>query len=516
MIKVLPKSLESTQRKGEKTRVSRLCDLCGLCGYYFLSFILLPILFFASEQDPSHFFHTAEALKEEKQYNEAIVWYRQRLQYPGNGEETWGSQMGLGFCYEALNDWSQALFWYLEAFQKSPILLEPLLRIATYYRLHGQNDLAYIFAKHGSRFIPSKDYRFDEELSIVAFYTRYREDGYKAVSDLLLRKGVPWHVKSAAYHNLLYYVQPLKGAKFQKIEIELPFVAENSLERFYPMNPSIAKTKDGYAVILRAVNFTQERAKSFHTNDPDGYFRTRNFLLRYDKDFTLLSSSEILDHSVRERFDPWIVLGLEDCRLFEWNQELWFTASARDTNPNAIPQIALGKIEDGNITRLTPLEGPDPNRCEKNWLPFIQDQTDLNLIYGYDPFIIYRPNVFTGSCETVFEYQPVHDFSLFRGSAGPIPFDDGYLLLVHEPVIFDDYGRCYVHRFIFLDKRFVIKLVSKPFTFLHQGIEFCCSMTNDHLGSTLVLMLGVEDSSAYFCFVDPNSVRAMLCPLQPN
>ncbi|MBX7066655.1 MAG: tetratricopeptide repeat protein [Parachlamydiales bacterium] len=478
-----------------------------------LLLILWPILFFG--EDLSHLFQQAESLKSTGQFEEAIVWYKKRLESKENVDQVWASKMGLGDCYQRLNNWPEALYWYLEAFQNNPILLEPLLNIATYYRLRGENDLAYIFAKHGSRFTPSTDYRFDEELSIVAFYTRYREDGYRAISDLLMRKDVPWHIKSNAYQNLLYYAQNLKNTRFQKIEIDLPNIFEGSEERYLPLNPSLTRTEDGYAVICRSVNYKQKGAKEFHTNDPDGYIRTRNFLLHYDKEFKLLSSKEIVEDLPRERYPSSIVLGFEDCRIFEWNKELWFTTSARDTNPQGIPQISLCKLNGSEVERLIPLNGPDPTRCEKNWLPFVQEG-DLNFIYWYDPFIVYKPNLFTGNCETVLEYRPNYDFSLFRGSAGPMPFDDGFLLLVHEPVIFNDGTRCYVHRFVYTDKRFMVKLVSKPFTFIHQGVEFCCSMTTDHSGKTLILALGIEDSSAYFCFTDLNLVRSLLCPLQPN
>lgn len=470
--------------------------------------LLLPILLFAQDV-----LQQADLYKNQNQYEEAIAWYTKCLEIKENPDQIWAAQMGLGECYQALNNWSEALYWYLEAYEHNPVLLAPLLNIAIYYRLHGENELAYIFAKHGSRFTPSLDYRFDEELSIVAFYTRYREDGYRAISDLLMRKDVPWHIKSNAYRNLLYYAQNLKNTRFQKIEIELPFVVEGSDERYHPMNPSIVKIEDGYAVICRAVNYTQKGAKEFHTNDPEGYIRTRNFLLHYDKELKLLSSEEIEENLPRQIFPSSIVLGFEDCRLFQWGKDLWFTASNRDTNPEGIPQICLCRLDGSQVDKLIPLNGPDPNRCEKNWLPFIHEG-ELELIYWYDPFTIYKPNLLTGSCETSLAYLPVHDFSLFRGSAGPIPFDDGFLILVHEPVILEDASRCYVHRFVFTDKRFTIKLVSKPFTFLHQGVEFCASMTADHSGKTLILALGIEDSSAYLCFTDFNLVRSLLCPLQ--
>jgi hypothetical protein len=110
-------------------------------------------------------------------------------------------------------------------------------------------------------------------------------------------------------------------------------------------------------------------------------------------------------------------------------------------------------------------------------------------------------------------YEPTWDFTQFRGSAGPIPFDNGYLILVHEVVHFADHSRCYLHRFVYTDHRFFIKKASKPFTFLHQGVEFCGSMTFNHEGSHIIFAIGIEDSKAYLCSVDLKTIRSQLAPL---
>ena len=89
-----------------------------------------------------------------------------------------------------------------------------------------------------------------------------------------------------------------------------------------------------------------------------------------------------------------------------------------------------------HVEKLVPLKGIDPARCEKNWLPFVKNN-ELYAIYGYDPLIILKINRETGDCETVLNEEPDHDFSKFRGSAAPIAFDDGYLILVHEVVMKD-------------------------------------------------------------------------------
>ena len=110
----------------------------------------------------------------------------------------------------------------------------------------------------------------------------------------------------------------------------------------------------------------------------------------------------------------------------------------------------------------------------KNWLPFVKDGS-LYIIYSCHPFTIYKPNLETGDCEMALMYEPEYDFSGFRGSAGPIECcADGYLMLVHETVQFEDQSRNYLHRFLYLDKNFRHHCYRNLFIFSYHGIEFCC------------------------------------------
>ncbi len=474
----------------------------------------------------------ALAHKSLKHYDNVLFWFKSRIEKEGDPEEVWFAKWMIGECYEAQNAWENALNAYLEAYQFWPQRREPLRKIANYYRLRGKNDLSYLFAKQGARipssdaghlfsYPPLSDYEFDEEISIAAYYTQFKEDGYTASSDLMIRKHVPAHIKEQAFRNVLFYVEPLKNAHFLPIQFDFPLIQEGDEERYHPMNPSIEKTTWGYKVICRTVNYTQTGAKSFHTSDKTGIFRTRNFLLHYDTNFHLLSEREILENLPRKRVRSWIsanIQGLDDCRIFCDGAHSWFTCTASDTNPTGNFQIALCKLgEEKNnqpihVEKLTPLLGPDPNRCEKNWLPFFKDDL-LHLIYSYDPFMIVKPDPETGACTSVLEYSPQHDFSRFRGSAAPIPFDQGFLILVHEVALLPDYSRVYLHRFVLLDKTFIITRVSRPFIFDHQGVEYCCSMTLDHSGKNLILPIGLEDREARLCIVDTETVRSLLNPL---
>jgi tetratricopeptide (TPR) repeat protein len=471
-------------------------------------------------------FRLAQAYQELGQHEAAISWYQKRIEKNINLEEIWFSKYMLGQCYETLQKWDEALYWYLESYQANPARVEPLVKISTHYRLLGQNDLAYIFAKYGSCLPcpedsiyfshPSLDkYRLDEELSIVSYYTPFKEDGYAAASDLVLKRNVPHYVREQAYRNLLFYVEPLKNAVYQPVAMDLPLIKENIPYR--PMNPSILKTSDGYYVICRVVNYVQEGARDFYTYDEKGIYRSRNFFLRYDSQFYLLSQKELLEEGFREKIGSPIVQGFEDCRLFEFDQRLWFTCTTTDTNPTGSFQISLCQL--GNMERedsipvhlISSLKGPDPYRCEKNWLPFVFEGK-FHTIYQYDPFTIYAPDPKTGDCECVHSYQPAYDFSRLRGSAGPIPFDEGYLVLVHEVVFLPDSRRAYVHRFLFLNQDWIVTKKSKPFIFKHIGVEYCCSMSWDHTAAKIVLPIGIEDQEAALCIVDSSEIRSMLVP----
>ncbi len=471
--------------------------------------------------------HTYKALE---QYDAAIEFYQKRIAKGGDPEAVWFSTYLIGECQEEKGLWVHALYWYLEAYQLNPRRAESLRKIATHYRLAGESDLAYLFAKHGWRIPkaadphlfplpPLSDYQFDEEISISAYYTRFKDEGYAASNDLLLRKDTPPHIREQGYRNLLFYIQNLK-ARYVPIHIPLPLVCLDADETYYPMNPSIHKTPRGYKLICRSVNYTQTGAKHFHTNDKEGIFRTRNFLVHYDRSFNKIAQHEILEDLDRPHHRTYIVQGLEDCRIFEFQGASWFTCSTFDTNPSGAIQISLCKMKEETFERpvkvekLLPLKGPDPNRHEKNWLPFVKDN-ELHFIYSSDPFILYKPDLETGDCQTLLEYTPEHDFSRFRGSAPPIPFDSGYLMLIHEVVQLPDYTRSYVHRFVFLDAQFTLTKVSKPFTFNHTGIEYCLSMTLDHEEKQLIMPIGIEDHEAYLAFVELDQVRALLQPLPP-
>ena len=445
----------------------------------------------------------AQSLIEDCKYAQAL----ERLELTLKENPSFSLKYQLGCVYEKLNRWSEALYWYLEAFQDNPKDTSSLLAITAYYRHQGANDVAHIFAKYGHTLSPEE---FEREMSIVAYYTPFQQEGYLAAGNLLTRKNQPPLSLLNAYRNFLFYVKQIPKTKTQRLNIQIPDSPDQKLEVYYPMNSSILRKPSGYQMICRAVNYTQQGAKEFRSTDPFGYFKSRNFLIELGPDFQVLSQTEILDFTKESWPIPCNVLGLEDPRMFCWNEEIWFTCTTYENAPFGVPRMALCQLnKEGHIQQKIFLEGPHPYRCEKNWLPFVSEN-ELKVMYSYDPFQIYRVNLANGECQPIFSYDPEKSFKEFRGSAGPLSFDGGYLVLVHETVIKPDSSRVYLHRFLYLDQDFFIQKISFPFIFFHLGVEYCAGMCLDHEKKHAILSIGLEDREAHICQVDLDVVRSLL------
>lgn len=504
--------------------------------FYFKGTFKIDSVAFGNEKSELPFY-LGMAYQATDEHREAIDQYREYLfQNTDWSEEAWYSKYMLGQCYGNLGKWEEAFGCYLDAYDYNPDRAEPLYEIAKHYRLEKEYDLAYFFAKkaasipspsHQKLFVsdPVYDYLIDQEISISAYYTPYLEEGFDTVNRLVLNKKAPLYVRNYAYQNALYYMKPIENVRFESIQFNLPLLREGHLQRFNPLNPTIKKTDDGYVVICRTVNYFQHGGKFFHSMDvldPTNKIITRNFLLKYDCEFNLLSQQEIVENLRRNHFYFMNCVGLEDCRMFLFDGSICFTCTTLDTNPCKTQQISMCKLRNEGtddqiqVETLIPLMGPNLKRCEKNWLPFVKDN-EVYAVYSYDPLVIYHLKNNGYFCNINQDAEVVNkpqklNFTRFCGSAAPIEFDDGYLMLVHEVAYAAD-RRHYMHRFVYMDNGLNMTKASKPFYYMHKGVEYCCGMTFDHTNENLVMTIGIEDRQAFFAFVDTNTVRNMLEPL---
>lgn len=97
---------------------------------------------------PRTAFYLAQSYRDSMQYEKALDWYEKRAVMGGWEEETWAALYQLGRIQELLNyDWRIILNSYLQAYNYRPWRLEPVYRIARFYREHQQWSLGYLFAR---------------------------------------------------------------------------------------------------------------------------------------------------------------------------------------------------------------------------------------------------------------------------------------------------------------------------------------------------------------------------------
>lgn len=419
--------------------------------------------------------------------------------------------------------------------------------------------------------------------SIAAFYTDDKQYGFLASDLLLLLKNNPVGVdKNMIFQNQKFYVSFLNFDSKYKVPCKMPLINDKIKKNYRPMNPSIipfhlisdtastSKTAlNGYLTICRGVNYDQEKAHNFTILDDDHVVRTRNFLLELNDKFETMNQREIINKSDLQ-LHPGNIQGMEDCQLIYFRKQYWVLCTMLTIESRRICRMVIGRLKLDKdmviVDKLIPLKGPDSNRNEKNWVPFvyfnfslsidmmkgqqwtpttlddaldiykeqpskekidpiaIKADEELRIVYNYSSTVIYKiefndQNLPTGNITKVSDQVPDGDFSRFRGSGGPILTVDEklkmnvYILIIHEAVYRPNDGRHYFHRFIKMDSNFKIIGVSLPFCFDHLGIEFCRSMCVSVDGHSLILAVGIEDREANLYMIKRTKVMDMIKPL---
>jgi hypothetical protein len=181
--------------------------------------------------------------------------------------------------------------------------------------------------------------------------------------------------------------------------------------------------------------------------------------------------------------------GLEDIRLFNYQNKVWFIATNVNYSPSNKNRMIIGEydIERYKYGNCQIIEPPYNTSCEKNWIPLVKkNQTNNNgddelfFIYKWHPYEIGKLN---GNKLEIITQMDVYSpfFPKIRGSTifSPDPKNDGHLLgLVHFSET--TCPRQYFHLLVILDKDTFIPIkYSNIFCFEQYSIEFCIGFTID-------------------------------------
>jgi hypothetical protein len=478
----------------------------------------------ANGQDLRTLFYLARSYEDTRRFKEARRHYDWRASAGGWEEEAWYAAYRQGLCSIELDDWEQGIAQLLRAWARRPQRAEPLYQLARHARLRGETHLAMLAAERALRIpLPADDRLFVEmpaytygpleEIAISGFYTGDLDLGRAADDTLLHDRDIPSHTRETAARNSSFYSLPLPVAWSVPIEM----TDELDLPNYRPSNASICQVDDGYLMLVRLINYEQERGTHYYSRDADGRIRSMNLHIWFDRELSIRSSAEI-DETLLERTQPYAttawVQGIEDPRLFRWCNGFWFVANSRVIDPHGNPTVVLGRLDDEatEVMYLKPLTYAGGREVEKNWLPFVHNDR-LLLLYGSDPMIVLEPDLESGRCREVHDELPPLNFDRYRGSAPPIPYGDHYLYTIHEASYLDS-RRIYLHRFVEMDRQFRITRVSRLFHVWHTGVEFNCGMCLSHAGDALLMTFSYEEEQSWLLNVPLAEVEKLLMPVE--
>jgi predicted GH43/DUF377 family glycosyl hydrolase len=288
-------------------------------------------------------------------------------------------------------------------------------------------------------------------------------------------------------------------------------------------NPSVFVHNNQILVNVRQLNYVlyhSEKNQHEHIWGPLCYLnpenditlRTTNYICRLNDDLTMRQHLKV-DTS---RFDVkplWEFIGLEDCRLVNWEGKFFLCGVRRDTTTNGVGRMELSEIEltHNSATEIArtrmPAPGKDDSYCEKNWMTVLDKPYHWVKWTNPTEVVKFNPNDKTTVTTKIGEFQNYLEKDL-RGGSQVIPFDDGYLALTHETDLYKSErglkDATYRHRFVYWDKDFNPVKFSRVFSFMGAKIEFCCGMAE--YNNNLLITFGFQDNAAFIIDVPRNFI----------
>jgi len=281
------------------------------------------------------------------------------------------------------------------------------------------------------------------------------------------------------------------------------------------MNPSVYMDHGVLMCNIRHVNYTlyhSEIKKFQHRYGPlqylhpedDRHLRTWNYLAILNEDCSIRHVVSV-DTTKLDVEPIWEFVGLEDARLFRWENKLYLSGVRRDTTTNGQGRMELSEIKAktayaSEISRVRiPAPGADNSYCEKNWMPILDQPYHYVKWSNPTEVVKYDPN--TNITTTVHLNQNSYMPNLpdFRGGSQCIPYDNHYLAVVHEvDLTKHETGQkdgVYKHRFVVWDRDWNLIRYTDNFSFLGADIEFCCGAA--WVKDQLLISFGFQDNAAF-------------------
>jgi hypothetical protein len=260
----------------------------------------------------------------------------------------------------------------------------------------------------------------------------------------------------------------------------------------------------GYILFVRAVNYRMD--ESGNSTNFNKQTVSKNRIIFLDSFFNVKNVINL-----KTVFTKGPYIGLEDVRLFNFNNRVFYIGSYFNKEKNAI-QVASNYM-DINSNELRPI-GITPSfqtnyHWEKNWV-FFKYKNDINIVYKWKPIYICKINFQTQKLDLLETKDNVPEFfNKLKGSTNGVEYDDKILFITHIHRNRDS-KRQYVHNFVLFDKNMNLLGYSDPFNFEMRLIEFCTGMTYNERKGNFVITYSTLDKTTKLLVLTKSYIESIL------
>lgn len=202
-------------------------------------------------------------------------------------------------------------------------------------------------------------------------------------------------------------------------------------------------------------------------------------------------------------------IGIEDIRLFNFNNEIYFIGSSYNKNTDKIG-IVSNKYNlncDKYTSMFITPSFKTTNNWEKNWV-FFNNNNELNVIYKWKPIYICKINYNTKQLDLIKENNNVPEiFNKFRGSTNGVEYDNKIWFIVHIQNKLFETKKYYTHVFVCFNKNMELLGYSNEFNFENNIVEFCIGLM---INNNFVITYSNLDKTTKMCVLSSDYVNRLI------
>jgi mannosyltransferase OCH1-like enzyme len=251
--------------------------------------------------------------------------------------------------------------------------------------------------------------------------------------------------------------------------------------------PTIIDLSNNFLINIRWINYNYNENGSKKIIPKQWLSRNSRYIV--DENFNQISDEIFLEENYLEQKNN-ISIGLEDIRIFKFNDKYYYNATRFDNN-RKIPSICSGiyNIDNNsyNLNKniiLPKMYNLNKIRiCEKNW-SFVNYKNELCIVYNWFPLQIGKIDYDKNEMNIIeIKYNVPDFFKDARGSTNGIKTDNEIWFIIHKSqTIEDNYNKTsttyynYQHFFAVFDLDMNLIRYSELFKFEDSKVEFCVGM----------------------------------------